>query len=112
MPYRIFDSVLGSHSWSTDGRLCIEQHRRSESFQETVPNTDVEVLFTRLLHRSKLERYVHRAATRLHTDPSTPLDGLAAELGVSERYLMSGFQAAIGVDPHDFLERIKTGKPS
>jgi len=42
---------------------------------------------------------MRRAAKRLIANPSVPLDELARELGVTERYLRSGLRAALGIDP-------------
>jgi AraC-like DNA-binding protein len=107
MSFRICDSVLGTHSWNADGRLCIKQQRQAESFQQGSPKTEIEALFTRLLLRSRWDRVMYRAATRLNADPSIPLGRLAADLGVTERYLLSGLRAALGVDPHDFIQKAR-----
>jgi AraC-like DNA-binding protein len=107
MPFRIFGTVLGNHSWSADGRLCIVQQRESASFEKASPEAEIDALFSRLLHRSRWERAIYRAAMCLRDNPSIPLDQLAAELCVSERYLLSGFRSALSVDPHDFLQKIK-----
>jgi hypothetical protein len=107
MPYRIFDSVLGNHSWSADGRLWIAQPQEPVSLQDASPETEVDAIFARLLHRSKLDRIVYRAAIQLHAAPSTPLNQLAADLGVTESYLVSGLRAALSVDPQDFLQRAR-----
>lgn len=103
--YRIFDSVLEDHSWTADGRLCIAQQPQSDSFQETSPKAEIDALFSRLRVRSKSDRILCRAAKRLHADPSISLGQLASELGVSERYLLSGLRAILGVDPQTFLRK-------
>src|SRR5690242_10586859 len=105
MPYRIFDTVLDNHSWSADGRLCIAQQRQSEPFEEASPEVEVDALFSRLLHRSRMERNIYRAAIRLRANPSIPLHQLAAELRVTECYLLSGLRSALSVDPQDFLRK-------
>ena len=103
--YRIFDNVLEGHSWAADGRLCIAQQPQSDSFQETSPKAEIDALFNRLLLRSKSDRILCRVAKRLHADPSTSSGRLAFELGVSERYLLSGLRAILGVDPQTFLRQ-------
>jgi AraC-like DNA-binding protein len=107
MTCRIFGTVLGNHSWSEDGRICIVQQIQSETFEKASPEAEIDGLFSRLLHRSRWDRVIYRAAMSLRDNPSIPLDQLAAELRVSERYLLSGLRSALGVDPHDFLQKIK-----
>jgi AraC-like DNA-binding protein len=103
--YRIFDSVLESHSWTADGRLCVAQQPQSHSFQDPSPKAEIDALFSRLLLRSKPDRTLCRAAKRLCADPSISSSRLASELGVSERYLLSGLRAILGVDPQAFLRQ-------
>jgi hypothetical protein len=103
--FRIFNSVLGDHLWAADGRLCIAQQPQSDSFQEASPKAEINALFSRLVLRSKSDRILCRAAKRLHADPSISLGQLAPELGVSERYLLSGLRAILGVDPQSFLRQ-------
>ena len=97
--FRIFDSVLNDHSWAADGRLCIAQQPQSDSLQEASPKAAIDAFFSRLLLRSKSDRILCRAAKRLHADPSISSGQLAAGLGVSERYLLSGLRAVLGIDP-------------
>jgi hypothetical protein len=110
MPYRIFDSILGSHSWDENSQLRIAQPTRPGdfvSFEDASLEIEIAALFSRLLNRSKLDRTIYRAATRLYANPSVPLNRLAADLGVTERYLLSGLGAALSVDPHAFLQKAK-----
>ena len=56
-------------------------------------------LLARLTIRSKGDRIVCRAAKRLSETPTTTLAQLASELGVTERYLVAGLRAVLGVSP-------------
>jgi len=107
MSFRIFNTVLGDHLWSAHGRLCVVQQKKSASPEKGSLQVEIDALFFRLLHRSRRDRDIYRAATRLKDNPSIPLGQLATELRVSERYLLSGLRAALSVDPHDFLQKIK-----
>ena len=100
MIYRIFDHVLAGHTWNEAGDLQIVEPAQSvEVAAPASPDVEGRSLLARLAIRSKSDRIMCRAARRLLANPSMPLDRLASELGVSERYLMSGLRAALGVSP-------------
>ena len=99
MIYRIFDHILAGHTWSEAGNLQIVQPVADQSDRPTSPEVESRSLMARLAIRSKSDRIMRRAARRLLADPSMPLARLASELGVSERYLVSGLRAVLGVSP-------------
>jgi hypothetical protein len=100
MIYRIFDHVLAGHTWSESGDLQIVQSAPPvRTALPASPDAEGRALLARLAIRSKSDRIMCRAARRLLTNPATPLDRLASELGVSERYLVSGLRAVLGVSP-------------
>ena len=105
MAFRIFDHVLANHGWSATGSLCIAQACKAGEpsaapCARATPNAEIDALRGRLLAWSKSDRVMCRAAQRLIAGPTTPFDHLARDLGVTERYLLSGLRAAFGVDPH------------
>ncbi len=57
-------------------------------------------LLCRLVHRSKTDSVMCRAAWHLRRDPALPMRRLASRLGVSEGYLLSGLRAVLGTDPN------------
>jgi AraC-like DNA-binding protein len=99
MIYRIFDQSLAGHTWSEEGRLQVVQVVPYASHRQTSPECARTSLFARLVIRSKRDRVMCRAARRLTESPATQLDQLASELGVSERYLVAGLRAVLGVSP-------------
>jgi hypothetical protein len=107
MIYRIFDHTLAGHTWSASGRLCIVAQPLQGASRE-VPSAEAEVygLLRRLILRSRSDRVLHRAAKRLAANPSTDLNDLARELGVTPRYLVSGLRAILGVDPAEFARKL------
>src|SRR5437868_3383416 len=103
MIFRIFDHVLANHTWSPSGRLCIAHEPQTVSCGASSSTAEIASLLGRLILRSKSDRVMCRAAKRLTANQSAPLDELARELGVTERYLVSGLRAALGVDPRCVL---------
>jgi AraC-like DNA-binding protein len=99
MIYRIFDQVLAGHIWSDAGRLQVVQGAPDRQGLPASPDVESRSHRARLVIRSKGDRVMCRAARRLLANPSMPLDRLASELGVSERYLVSGLRAVLGVSP-------------
>ena len=99
MTFRIFDHVLANHTWSATGRLCIAQALETVSCATPSSHAERDALLARLALRSRLDSVMCRAAKRLIANPSVPLDDLARELGVTERYLLSGLRAVLGIDP-------------
>ncbi len=109
MIFRIFDQVLANHTWSSTGRLCIAQAPQTVSCGTCSSNAEIVSLLDRLILRSRSDRIMCRAARRLVTKPSIPLDELARELGVTERYLLSGLRAVLGVDPQRVFVELQKG---
>jgi len=106
MIFRIFDHLLANHTWSMTGDLrlacehsCIKPGSDVGSCQASPAQAETASLLDRLVLRTKSDRVMSRAAKRLIANPSMPLDQIARELGVTERYLLSGLRAALGVDP-------------
>lgn len=99
MIYVIFDNVLAGHTWTDTGQLKIVQPELSRSSQRASPEAESQSLLSRLLHRSKSDPVTARVARRLAANPSIRLDLLASELGVSERYLLTGLRTILGVSP-------------
>src|ERR1700730_16742054 len=99
MAFRIFDHLLVNHTWSAAGRLCVPQQPQAVPCQPGSPKAELDALLARLVLHSRSDRVMCRAARRLATNPSMPLDELATELGVSEQYLKSGLRTVLGVDP-------------
>jgi len=101
MIFRIFDHVLANHTWTKAGRLCIAWPEPEETRSATTssPEAGRQSLLARLAIRSKADRFMCRAGRSLMANPSMRLDQLAAELGVSERYLIAGLRTVLGVSP-------------
>jgi AraC-like DNA-binding protein len=100
MIYRIFDHVLAGHTWSPAGDLQIAEFAEpDQGAAPASPESERKSLLARLAIRAKSDRIMCRAARRLLAEPSLPLDRLASELGVSEKYLLSGLRAVLGVGP-------------
>ena|ERR1700730_8211332 len=104
MMYVIFDSVLVDHTWSEAGHLQIKSVRSDSSSQSGSLEAERQSLLARLVLRSISDPVMSRAARRLAVNPSTQLDLLALEVGVSERCLRRGLRAILGVSP-DQLRR-------
>ena len=107
MAFRIFDHLLADHGWSAAGRLLVcacaasaaaDGAERAVENPQAEPCADLErrSLLARLAYRGKHDRILSRVARRLQTGPSLSLEQLAAELGVSERYLSDGLRAVLG----------------
>jgi AraC-like DNA-binding protein len=99
MVFRIFGNVLANHTWSPTGHLCIAGAPQPVSHATCCHKAEINALLGRLVLRSRSDRVMCRAAQRLTTNPSISFDELAQELGVTERYLLSGLRAVLGVDP-------------
>ena len=111
MNFRILDHVLADHTWSATGHLCIAHDAPTVPCAGPSPEAEIDSLLSRLILRSKSDRIMGRAAKRLTAHPSTPLHELARELGVTERYLLSGLRTALGVDPEGFLADLRRSRP-
>jgi hypothetical protein len=103
MTFRIFDRVLADHTWTAAGRLCIAHQPKAVASETGCAKTEIASLLGRLILRSKSDRIMCRAVRRLAENPSVSLDELARELAVTERYLLSGLRAVLGVDPQCVL---------
>jgi AraC-like DNA-binding protein len=111
MAFRIFDHPLVHHGWSATGRIVISDpavHAAAEGQVEQTNESptgqqraDIErrSLLARLAFRGKLDPIMCRAARCLQADPTFSVQRLAAELGVTERYLSYGLQAVLGQSP-------------
>jgi AraC-like DNA-binding protein len=111
MTFRIFDHLLVHHGWTATGRIAVSDplgHAVASSHVEFTNESltaqlhaDIErrSLLARLVYRGKPDPILCRAARRLQDEPSLSIERLAAELGVSERYLSCGLQAALGQRP-------------
>jgi AraC-like DNA-binding protein len=101
MIYVIFDNVLADHTWTDAGRLQIVQPALpAMSVQPASPEAERQSLLARLAIRSVGDRIMCRATRCLSENPSVRLDQIASELGVSERYLVTGLRAVLGVSPY------------
>jgi AraC-like DNA-binding protein len=105
MALRIFDHLLVNHGWSATGNIhtlathvTTEDHTNPAHEIPAAERADIErrSLLARLAYRCKLDPIMSRAACLLKADSCVPVQQLAAELGVSERYLSRGLRAAIG----------------
>ena len=61
---------------------------------------EAAALLRRLVHRSRWDSVMCRAAWHLRRNPALPMRRLASLLGVSEGYLSSGLRAVLGTDPN------------
>jgi AraC-like DNA-binding protein len=113
MALRIFDHLLVNHGWNATGgiypsatHVTTDDHANPANEISAAERAEIErrSLLARLTHRCKLDPTISRAARRLQADPWLPIRQLAAEIGVSERYLSSGLQGALG-------ENLKHRKP-
>jgi AraC-like DNA-binding protein len=113
MALRIFDHLLVNHGWNATGgiytpatHVTTDDHANPANEISAAERAEIErrSLLARLTHRCKLDPTMSRAARRLQADPWLPIRQLAAEIGVSERYLSSGLQGALG-------ENLKHRKP-
>lgn len=103
MALRIFDHLLVNHSWTAAGAIYTPATHVTDF---TNPADEISAaerahierrsLLARLTYRCKLDPIVSRAARLLLTDSCLPIQDMAAELGVSERYLSRGLRAALG----------------
>jgi AraC-like DNA-binding protein len=108
--YVIFENVLANHTWTETGRLRIVQPKLpASSNQPASPEAESQSLLSRLLLRSKSDRIMARAARQLSVSPSMRLDLLALELGVSERYLLTGLRAILGASPDRLARSLSMG---
>jgi len=100
MAFRIFDHLLVNHGWSETARLCVAHDPKAEvSCSAGSSKAETDSLLARPMLRTRSDRVMRCAAQRLLTEPGVPFDQLACELGVTERPLVSGLRAALGVDP-------------
>jgi len=105
MALRIFDHLLVNHGWTATGSIytpathvTTDDHTNLADEISAAERAEIErrSLLARLTYRCKLDPIISRAARLLQADSCLPIQQLAAELGVSERYLSSGLRAAIG----------------
>lgn len=111
MALRIFDHLLVNHGWTATGSIYtpethVTDHANPADEIPAAERAEIErrSLLARLTYRCKLDPTISRAARLLQADPCLPIQQLAAALGVSERYLSSGLQGALG-------ESLKHWKP-
>jgi hypothetical protein len=104
MPFRIFDHLLANHTWTATGRLCLAHAPSPVTNGIWLSQSETDVLHSRLLLRTKADRVLARAARRLNEVRVTRKE-LARELGVTERHLLTGLRAALGLDPAPLFDR-------
>jgi AraC-like DNA-binding protein len=103
MALRIFDHLLVNHGWTATGGIYtpathVTDHANPADEISAAERADTErrSLLARLTYRGKLDPIISRAARLLQADSCLPIRQLAAELGVSERYLSRGLRGALG----------------
>ena len=106
MALRIFDHLLVNHSWTTTGGIYtpathVSDHANPADEISAAERVEIErrALVARLTYRCKPDPVISRAARLLQADSCLPIRQLAAELGVSERYLSRGLRGALGREP-------------